>query len=299
MEPIDWIDKCFDNGERIVLTNEELHINGLRMFGRHFLTKAISALQLHYHKNSFEFTYIIKGNVTFSVDGKEYKLSGGDVFVSFPNEIHDTGSIPMSMNEMYWFQLDISSWDNFLFLGQDWAKDLIERLKNIQNRVIKTDDKEMVSLIKRCFSLLYHCDGNNRYEATGLLVLFLYRLLDYDKQIQFKLTPDIAKAVDYIFNNLNEEISLDELANLADLSISRFKQKFKNQMGVTPREFINFRKVEIAKTMLLNNQSITSIAMELGFSTSNYFAVVFKRFTTFSPSEYAKRYNKNSNSLLE
>lgn len=295
MQPINWADKYFDNGERIVLTNSELHINGLRMFGRHFLTKAISPLQLHFHENSFEFTYIIKGNVTFSVNDKEYKLSGGDIFVAFPNEIHDTGSIPMSANEMYWFQLDISRYQDFLFLGNDWALDLISNLKKIQNRVIKTDDKEMASLIKRCFSLLYQCDDSNRYEATGLLVVFLHRLLDYDKQIQFKLTPDIAKAVDYIFNNINEEISLDDLANQSGLSISRFKQKFKNEMGVTPREFINFRKVEIAKTMLLNKQSITSIAMELGFSTSNYFAVVFKRFTTYSPSEYMKKHNKNNN----
>ena len=291
MATVKWVDDYFDNGERTVLTSAELSVDGLQVFGRHYVTKAIPALNSHYHENCFEFTYISKGNSTFWVDNHEYKLSGGDVFFTFPDEVHSTGSVPLSVNEMYWFQLDVSNFRHFLFLGNDWAKELIQRLRSIQSRVIKTDNTEMKSLIKGCFSLFNSRQHDQRYEATCLLLVFLHKLLKYDKEVQFKYTPDIAKAMDYIIANLYEEISLDYLACLSGLSLSRFKQKFKEQIGVTPREFINFRKVEIAKNMLLLGQPVTSIAMELGFATSNYFAVVFRRFTTYSPTEYINLYS--------
>lgn len=286
MDAIKWVDDYFDNGERTVLTAKELDVDGLRVFGHHYVTKAIPALSAHYHENCFEFTYISKGNSVFWVDGREYKLSGGDVFFTFPNEVHSTGSIPLSVNEMYWFQLNTSDCRHFLFLSDDWAAELMRRLHSIHNRVIKTDNTEMKALMKETFLLYNSRKPEQRYEATSLLLVFLHKILKYDNQIQFKYTSDIGKAMDYIIANINEEISLDDLAGLSGLSLSRFKQKFKEQIGVTPREFINFRKVETAKNMLLSGWSVTSIAMELGFATSNYFAVVFRRFTTYSPTEY-------------
>ena len=60
------------------------------------------------------------------------------------------------------------------------------------------------------------------------------------------------------------------------------------EMGTSPRDFVNFHKVEAAKNLLLEGHSVTDVAMELSFSSSNYFSSVFRRYTSFSPTQYAQ-----------
>lgn len=100
---------------RIVYTNAQLHIPGINTFAHHLITNAIPSLAWHYHENAFEFAIITKGTLMFSTRTSSYKCSGGDVFVAFPNEVHGTNAGPVSVGELYWFQLDISDENNFLF----------------------------------------------------------------------------------------------------------------------------------------------------------------------------------------
>ena len=286
MEVINWKDTFFDDGDRIVLSPNELGVPGLAMFGKETYMKATSPLQLHFHENCFELIFVVKGTLSFYSEGHCSKFSGGDVFINFPDEIHGTASEPFTMHEIIWFQLDISNPCNFLFLESDWAKYIINNLYKIQHRVIKSEKIDYF-VIKQCFSLFYNSyDINCIYQAVSLLVSFLHRLFVYDRQSQFKLTPDIGRAVDHILNNIAENLSLSDLAELGNLSLSHFKQKFKYEMGITPREFINQQKIEAAKEMLLEQRSVTDVAMDLGFSSSNYFSVVFKQFTMLSPTEF-------------
>lgn len=288
MNPINWRDPPFDDGLRIIQTEEKLNIPGLRMFGKHSVTKAIPALYPHYHENAFEITYLCKGTMTFITDDQYHHLSGGDIYISFPDEAHSTGAVPITLNEMYWFQLDISA-DNFLFLGDEWKKRLIDDLGKVNSRLINTNNTgEMRKLMKEFFRLTYNRDENEKFHAASTLIYFLNQLIAYSQKQEKIISKDIQAAVDYILENIYENISLDVLADVSGLSLSRFKQKFCQQLGFTPREYINFHKVEASKTLLEKGKSVTDAAIELGFSTPNYYSSVFKRFTTLSPSEYLK-----------
>lgn len=291
MNPINWRDPPFDDGSRIIQTEEKLNIPGLRMFGKHNVTKAIPALYPHYHENAFEITYLCKGTLTFFTDDQTHHLSGGDIYISFPNEAHSTGAVPISLNEMYWFQLDIGA-DNFLFLGKEWKEKIIEDLYQVNSRLINTNTGEMQKLMKEFYRLTYNQNEDEKFQAASALIYFLSQLISYSKKQEKIISKDIQAAVDYILANIYENISLDYLAELSGLSLSRFKQKFCQQLGFTPREYINFQKVEASKFMLGKGKNVTDTAIELGFSTSNYFSSVFKRFTTLSPSDYLRATKK-------
>jgi AraC-like DNA-binding protein len=292
MDPINWRDPPFDDGFRIIQTEEQLNIPGLRMFGKHSVTKAIPALYPHYHENAFEITYLCKGTLTFFADNQTHHLAGGDAYISFPDEPHHTGAVPISLNEMYWVQLDVTA-DKFLFLGKEWKKKLISDLKKVNPRLVSTNTGEMQKLMKDFFRLTYNQNGGaERFHAASVLIYFLNQLIAYSKKQEKVVSKDIQAAVDYIQGNIYETISLDSLAEVSGLSLSRFKQKFCQQLGFTPREYINFQKVETSKTLLENGKNVTDTAIELGFSTSNYFSSVFKRFTTLSPSDYLKASRK-------
>ena len=132
-----------------------------------------------------------------------------------------------------------------------------------------------------------------------MLGYFLCQIIKNASLPSFKITPDIGRTMEYIIEHLDEEIPIEELAQIALLSVSRFKQKFKDQMGTSPRNFINYNKIEEAKRKLQENGNVTQTAMELGFSSSNYFSSVFRKFTSTSPSEYLKQLSDDRNSLPE
>lgn len=93
-QPIPWFDQPLDTRERKILTYDRHGIPGLRMIGCHNTSHATAPLPPHYHRDCFEFTYVVQGNLTFHVDHRRYELSGGDLFLTFPDEIHDTGNAP-------------------------------------------------------------------------------------------------------------------------------------------------------------------------------------------------------------
>lgn len=285
-EAIPWNDNYYSSKTRTVLTPGQLHIPGLKMFGKHTMTNAVAPLPDHYHKNCYEFTFVTNGAISFTVDQITYELSGNDVFMTNPDEIHSTNLLPLSAGEIIWLQLDLSDTGRFLFLEEEAASHFISSLKNIYGHLIKTGNTRILSYIRRAFELTQN--SADRFFCANYITLTFYELFSIHSRLSSPTTPDIERALAYIQNSLHSEISLDELAGLCRLSTSQFKQKFKAQMGISPRHYINYKKIQLSKKMLLEGISITDIAMSLGFNTSSYFTVVFKRYNACSPSEYLR-----------
>lgn len=296
--PIEWYDHFTYTNERKIYTENEHKIPGLRMIGYHNTSRAIASLNLHYHKDCFEFHYLLQGNLRFSVENRSYPLSGGDLFITFPNQIHDTGDTPMSPHEMYWMQIEVSDIYRFLYIDPGSAAYILEQLHQIQNHVVKMQNST-AGILKEIFANISAGTELGRIQAGQMLGYFLCQIIKNASLPSFRITPDISRATEYIIEHIGEEITMEELAQVALLSVSRFKQKFKAQMGSSPRNFINFHKIEAAKRKLQENRNVTQTAMELGFSSSNYFSSVFRRFTSASPTDYLKQLSDDSNSLPE
>ena len=292
MHAIDWVDLPTDTKERTVLTHGQIGVPGVRVFGYDVTTHAKSPLMLHFHRNCFELTYIAKGSICFSSGEHLYNLSGGDLFLTQPNEVHNTGEVPLSLHRMFWIQLDVSDPNGFLYLQEKEAARIITALSAVKNHVVTLDTDTTCKILEGVFGCFYGNDNSRKYEGAALLVLFLYRVLSSAEKTRFSLTPDIGRAVNYVLDHIEDPLSIEQLASISLLSASRFKQKFKEQMGITPRDFVNKQKVKGAQELLAEGKNITETAMELGFSSSSYFSVVFKRFTNDTPLQYTKSIQK-------
>ena len=282
-----WDDKYQITKNRTILTEQQFFIPGVRMFGHHKGYNALESLRWHYHENAFEFSIPFKGTFTFSTPEEDYHYSGGEVFISYPNEVHGTNQTPIALGDLYWFQLDVSREDSFLFLKPEAARQLIRDLNHISHHVIKIDAKEALPLIEKAFH--YGQTPGTSQLAASYLQLFLHLMIIYAEKTPSAISADIQDALDYIHSHLTSEITLEHLADLAHLSCSQFKQKFKKQLGIAPRLYINQQKIEYSKKLLEEGKSVTEIAMLLHFSTSGYFSTVFKKYTLYQPSEYLKK----------
>jgi len=94
---------------------------------------------------------------------------------------------------------------------------------------------------------------------------------------------------DFINDNLERDISLEELALLARLSPTHFCRAFARTMGMPPHHYQVRQRVERAKMLLGDlGRSITEVATASGYSASSNFATVFRRVTGLSPREFRR-----------
>ena len=100
-------------------------------------------------------------------------------------------------------------------------------------------------------------------------------------------------AVVYIRDHLQQEITMKEMADLCHLSPSYFSRTFNRETGESFVNYINRRKVALAKELLREtNKSITQIAEEAGYINISNFIAVFKRMEGVTPSVYRQHMYK-------
>ena len=95
---------------------------------------------------------------------------------------------------------------------------------------------------------------------------------------------------EYIHNNLNERITLDQLSTNFGYSKSYIIRIFNKHTGQTPTAYINRCKIDLAK-QLLKEENVTDTAFECGFDNVSYFIKTFRFYTGFTPKRYKNSLN--------
>ena len=91
----------------------------------------------------------------------------------------------------------------------------------------------------------------------------------------------------YIQQNLQNDIKIDQLAEMACLSNDHFSRVFKSVFGVSPYEFIVRKRIEKSQFLLLSTEhTIHQIIEETNFKNAQYFSRMFKKYTSYTPAKY-------------
>jgi AraC family transcriptional regulator len=97
----------------------------------------------------------------------------------------------------------------------------------------------------------------------------------------------LRRALDYISANLDEEITLAQLAQVAGVSVFHFARTFTRTMGVSPSRYVTRMRLEKAMAEIAANKlSLAEIAFKAGFSSQASFTRAFYRVTGLTPGEY-------------
>lgn len=111
------------------------------------------------------------------------------------------------------------------------------------------------------------------------------QLLGNAATLQYK--SRLADVIKFIQDNLKDPLSIDQLSKHAHMSQAHFFRTFRNELGLSPVDFINAERIKMAKSLLrIPNKSIYDVCFDCGFNNVSYFNKVFKRATQLTPSEY-------------
>jgi YesN/AraC family two-component response regulator len=123
---------------------------------------------------------------------------------------------------------------------------------------------------------------------TAVFIEFAHHV---NLQKQNKYSKVVTSCQDYIAKHLYEKCTISDIAKIIRLNPIYLCQLFKNEVGISLREYIQQQKIEEAKRLLISTSySLTDICTYLHFTDQSYFTKVFKKFVGITPKQYRNTY---------
>ena len=293
--------------ERQILDLRLLGFRDVQVLGQYTYTSTMAPLPFHDHGDMMEICYLADGQQFYHVENEEFFLNGGDVLVNYPHEQHGTGLQREGRGTMYWLIIKPPSLRHpFLGLSPTESNRLWKLMNPLPRRHFRVKpetrkilDKVFLSLESRMPFEKPLDESNPEDVMVGINVrnYLLRYILDLIEAAKTETIPfvsqEICRAIELIKQSGDQFHSMRKLAREAGLSESRFKHRFKEEVGITPADYQLRHKIDLACQMLLEDETIIGISCTLGFSSSQYFATVFRRYMGITPMEY-RAANKES-----
>ncbi len=149
--------------------------------------------------------------------------------------------------------------------------------------------------------LLYLVEKYTDRETAILASKYFAIDIDRDSQAAFAMFKGqknhtdeaIKQAQDFIDKNIQEKITIDELADLVSLGRRSFERRFKIATNNSVLEYINRVKIEFAKRSFESSRkNISEVMYDVGYTDTKAFRSIFKKITGLTPVEYRNKYNK-------
>jgi len=274
------------SAQRLALYSRTLGIPEVLMLGRYNYSRARDGLVTHSHPGCLEICYLEKGTQLYRVGNREYVLTGGDIFVTFPDEKHSTGESPEEKGRLYWMIIKVPRKSgSFLNCAPEDGRELARQLLAMPRRhfagqpELKTILDDLIAACQCRKDPLRHVTIQNR------IVDYLLRVIACShRQMKPGISQPISTLLRHIEAHVQEALPVGALATRVGLSVPRFKARFKNEVGIPPAEYVMRRKIDAAKKLLAKpGTTVTDVSFELNFSSSQYFATVVRRYLGCSP----------------
>jgi len=282
--PSDW-----KNERRIEKHPAEFGIPDCYLLGRYNHVSAMQGLQPHAHPAAMEICHLVRGRQIYEVNGDHFPMVGGDLFITFPGEIHSTDRLPQEKGILYWMILRLPKQGAWLELPSQEGAALRDALWQLPERLFRGNARITEILDEMMVHLLHPANGLTALRVRTRMHDFLLEVIRLAHEPSPPRPPSgrgLGRVLSHIDRNLEHPLEVPALAEVAGLSVPQFQARFKAQFGVPPGEYVLRTKVKHATQRLQKSQQpITRIAFDLGFGSSQYFSTVVKKFTGRTPSE--------------
>lgn len=259
---------------------------------------------LDWHRNEgIEFHFLESGSMPYAQEDKEVLLTPNHLTITRPWEAHKVGNPHIGMGKFYWVIIDLGVrrphqdwvWPSWITLTPQDLSRLTTILRYNEKSILKTNQS-----IKECFSQINKAvnsdqDGSSASKIRihiNTLLINLLDLLDTNDIVLNEALTGSSRSVRFFLkeleNNLSEQWTIELMAQSAGVGLTRFTYHCKQITNLTPMRYLAMKRLEWSKTIFKEhpNLTIAEVAYMCGFTSSQYFATVFKKHEKCSPNEY-------------
>ncbi len=271
-----------------IFPNENFIDLGLFQFGKERCSAAHSFGPAA--RNHFLFHYVISGTGMLMSDNSHgetqtFSIKSMQGFMLFPNQIATYIADKDMPWEYVWVEFDGLRVKGMLEMAgitvdspvyRAKMKELREEMKNEMLYIVENANSSPLHLIGHLYLFLDYLVRS----ATGLRITSGSKLRDFY----------IHEALEYIEHNFQNNITVEEIAEVCGLNRSYFGKIFKEAVGNSPQEFLlKFRMAKAAELLKLTELSIGDIGLAVGYDNQMHFSRAFKNIYELSPREWRNR----------
>ncbi|MFU0828336.1 MAG: Bifunctional transcriptional activator/DNA repair enzyme AdaA [Lachnoclostridium sp.] len=252
----------------------------------------------HYY---IELLYFLEGNGSVILGNERFQVSEGDFVIINSRELHSI-TCPEGISTRFiniLFDVDILYSSEKSAFEAKYILPLIMAGQNYKKVFRKAETEH--TPIKLFVTQIYNEYAGKKYGfdiavKINIGALFLWLIRNWEKDgVMLTLDPipvktDLSKFIsllDYLDQHYNEEITVDDMAKMCNVSYSYFSRFFKKVMKQTFVDYLNYIRITEAKKLLLTTKmNVTEVALNVGYSNTSYFIRQFKRYNKLSPKQF-------------
>ncbi|OQC10877.1 MAG: Arabinose operon regulatory protein [Tenericutes bacterium ADurb.Bin087] len=226
--------------------------------------------------NIYTIEYIISGNGYLEYNGKNYKLSSGDMYILTPNSIQRYGAEKDNPYEKIWIN----------FRSKNFIK-ILESLKLNKSPVFHFPDA--YEYLKEIYTLkdTHHFVEDSSYICYKLLFNLLIDIKESENKKVNIFPQYLSDVLAYIDKKTPDPVSIEELTKIANVSQVCLINNFKKHIGETPYSYQLKTRLKLAKMYLTNSDKTLDEIAELCFFCDAFaLSKAFKKVYGLSPREY-------------
>lgn len=222
--------------------------------------------------NYYDLTFMLTGNMTYMADDQTYTLEKNDAILLPPDTFRSRLADNKAVSYVS-FNFTILPNTKLPFTGF------------IKNCISPEIIKLVSAFPQQHLSPHFH----SKEKASNILNYILFEISDV---LSLKSNnTHVLNIVKYIDENITKTITLQSISNHFGLTKEYIAYLFKKETNKTVTDYINERKIILAKELILKNEmKISEISAYLGYQNYNYFSRIFKRYLEISPKQFKNKY---------
>lgn len=211
-----------------------------------------------------------------------------------PYCVHQITPIEDDIYERYILTINSNWLDNLIGGG---ITEEFEYLRNANMPVIiRLSEEEKAAIIKK-MELFIKCDEKQVFKKTGLFAEVMEQIHKKALSVSSKMeehslnelsdtAKTVSKILDYISENLYENICIEDIANHVFLNHDYINRIFKKHLNTSIRHYITIQRITRSQQLLLEGYSVSQIQEMVGYGSYEHFFRTFKKVTGLTPKEY-------------
>lgn len=255
----------------------------------------------HVH-NYYEFYFFLEGNVTMNIEGALHALKPGDVIIIPPNISHyailNDEHIPYR-RFVFWISIDYCN--DLLQLSPDYVY-LMQHARVTKHYIFHYDVIGFNTLQSKVFRLIEELHSNRFGRDAKITLCANDLILHLNRSVYEMEHPKSQHEQQHLYQNLllfiedhlDEELTLDRLAEQFFVSKYHIAHVFKENLGLSVHQFITKKRLRMCQEAILSQTTISNIYLKYGFKDYSSFFRAFKKEFGMSPKEYKELFSQQT-----